>query len=88
MSVNGVKAMKGQPVKLKHGDLVVLSDLPKLYSWKFHLDNLPAKKKKLEQVSQQKFGGQQELVNRISQQRKDHEVIYIPTRISGKNGLS
>merc|ERR1719291_1443427 len=35
--VGGVRTKKGVPTKLKQGDTVVLSELTKLYSWKFGL---------------------------------------------------
>jgi len=40
VSIGSERVQKGTKTKIEEGDVVILSDLPKRYSWKFHLENV------------------------------------------------
>merc|ERR1719427_1887567 len=93
--VGGVRTKKGVPTKLKQGDTVVLSELTKLYSWKFGLGLMEneveeplAKRRKVVVGDSVGVGeSREELTKVISQRRKMAEVRMMKEKLALENAV-
>merc|ERR1719186_1971682 len=94
--VGGVRTKKGVPYKLKQGDTVVLSELTKLYSWRFGLglvnkeeEEEPLAKRRKVVVEESAGVGEtrEELTKVISQRRKMAEVRMLKEKLVLENAV-